>query len=138
MSIKRKLGIVLGLTLGWGAAGLFSPLTTLAVQNEPAAPQDTHSTAAAEQPGESHEEMTSGRHAEGGKEAAETAEHGEHEEHAADKAAQALTPDTEPGWFSAVSLGIIVLFVLAALVGSAAILIKTAQPSSDVTGQTHH
>ncbi len=124
MRIPKTIAILLGLTLGWWAAGFVQTGVSTA-QEHPG--EEVHST----DPLDSHdggvEEHAPGASQEHGEETAHAEEHGAgHGE--VNPNIQALAPAEEPGYFTTMTTLVIVLFVLAALVGSAALVMKGPEP----------
>lgn len=111
MRIPKTIAIVLGLVLGWWAAGFVQ--TTITAAQDPHGPAETHESHDAAPDETPHGEQV---HGEGG--------HGDGH----GGAARALVPEENPPYFAAMTTIIIVLFVLAAVVGSAALLIKGPEP----------
>ncbi|MCK4871829.1 MAG: hypothetical protein KAS72_03795 [Phycisphaerales bacterium] len=139
MTTRKTLGIAVGLILGWYAASFVQTAVSYAQDEQPSHPSAETATthephdlqgAALEQP---HEEGESTDHH------ADPADHSGGEHHGkSDAAAEALAVHADPPWFSTMRTGIIVLFILAALVGSAALLLKGPEPPDPADAHSDH
>jgi hypothetical protein len=132
MRIPKTIAILLGLTLGWWAAGFVQTGVSTA-QEHPAEevhrtdPLDSHDEGAEEHaPGAGQEHAEETAHTEGEGASHGDAHGGSHGE--VNPNIRALAPAEEPGYFTTMTTLVIVLFVLAALVGSAALVMKGPEP----------
>jgi hypothetical protein len=132
MRFGKKLGIGLGLVLGWLAAAQVQQFTLLAQQDDAA--HETVEEVGGHGQDAPHGDGDISHGTDHG------VEHGEAQGHhgKGDEKAAALAPEHDPSWFGALRTGVILLFVLAALVGSAALLMKGPEPPDPADAHDHH